>query len=314
MRIESLNYFVEVTRCGTFTQAANHLFISQQGLSRAIKALEDDLGVVLFKRAGKRVTLTTSGETLLPFAQRIVDNAKDMKAALSQSAPDNDRAVIENVEIPITPFVSNVILNLMTEEVNRWGLANAVFTEHSLHEAIFELTQGKLRGSVLALIPENEVQHITQSADIIFDSLFSLEIVAICPTSLVSPRRKTLTLKELAKLPLAYNSEPVFARTIQYMARQITLENVVLVSSNLQTIDRAVEQGRACALSDSLVAYLREAAPDTVTCTVKDAERAFFGVLESTAKPAQAEQRAYVESFIKMIKDELQAYINQYPV
>lgn len=313
MRIESLNYFVEVARCSSFTQAANHLFISQQGLSRAIKALEDDLGADLFKRAGKRVTLTSTGKTLLPYAKLIINEAKDMRKAISDASANKKAGTVNNVEITITPFVSNVILNLMAEEVNRWGLSDAFFAERDLTETILELENGRLTGSSLALIPENEVQRLMQSRDVEFSPLFSLEIVAICPTNLVSPRRKTLTLKELSKLPLAYNSEPVFNRTVQYMTRLVTLENVVLVSSNLQTIDRTVAEGRACALSDSLVAYLREATPDTVTCAIKEAERAYFGVLDSLVRPAHEEQRFYVESFCAMIQEELQAYISQHP-
>lgn len=313
MRIESLEYFIEVTRSGSFTQAANHLFISQQGLSRAIKALEEDLGTVLFKRAGKRVTLTNSGESLLPYAQIIVQSAKDMRKELAGSNAKDRVVETTPVEIIITPFVSNVILNLMTDAVNRWDLAHANFSERNLSEILFEFSSGNLSGSALVLIPENDVPGLMQSKELLFTPLFSLEIMAICPTNLVSPRRKTLTLKELAKLPLAYNSEPVFNRTIQHMTRQTTLENVVLVSSNLLTIDRAVASGRACALSDSLVAYLREAGTNTVTCTVKGAERAYFGVLESKAHPSQHAQRSYVENFCAMINEELEAYINHYP-
>ena len=46
MRIEVLEYFLEIAECRSFSQASSNLFISQQGLSKAMRALESELGVV----------------------------------------------------------------------------------------------------------------------------------------------------------------------------------------------------------------------------------------------------------------------------
>ena len=64
MRIETLGYFLEIARCGSFTQAADNLFISQQGLSKAIKSLEGELDASLFVKDGRRVALSEEGEIL----------------------------------------------------------------------------------------------------------------------------------------------------------------------------------------------------------------------------------------------------------
>ena len=50
MRIEHLKYFLEVAQSGSINAVAQHLFISQQGISDALKRMENELGVVLFKR------------------------------------------------------------------------------------------------------------------------------------------------------------------------------------------------------------------------------------------------------------------------
>lgn len=316
MRTESLRYFLEVARCNSFTQAANHLFITQQGLSRAVKALEDSLSTTLFKRHDKRVQLTSAGETLVPYAQTIVSCEQEMRKELARSAEKKDRASMEasTVEIPITPFVSAVFLNLMKEKVEHWGLAEATFTEWSFADIVRELESGELGGSALVLVPINELLRVMQSSSILFVPLLSLDIVALCPTNLVSPRRRVLSLKEVAKLPLAYNSEPLFAETIRSMTKNTTLENVVLVSSSLEAIERTVAAGRACSLGDSLVAYLRETTPNTITCAVKGSALAFFGILESTSKPSQTAQHAYMKRFEAMIKEELCAYTKRHPL
>ena len=58
MTLNQLRYFQAVARLQNFRAAAEELYISQPSLSRSIDALEDELGVVLFERAGRGITLT----------------------------------------------------------------------------------------------------------------------------------------------------------------------------------------------------------------------------------------------------------------
>jgi LysR family nitrogen assimilation transcriptional regulator len=66
-----LRSFIHVARAGSFSRAAAELFIAQPALSRQIRKLEDELGVVLFARHGRGVKLTSAGATLLERAEMI---------------------------------------------------------------------------------------------------------------------------------------------------------------------------------------------------------------------------------------------------
>lgn len=71
MDIKHLQYFIQVTHFKSFTKAAEHLFITQPTISKMIKNLEMELGVELFDRSRKQLTLTDAGQVVLEQAKLI---------------------------------------------------------------------------------------------------------------------------------------------------------------------------------------------------------------------------------------------------
>jgi DNA-binding transcriptional LysR family regulator len=70
--LRQMRAFVAVTRTGSFTGAARQLNLTQSAASMLVQQLEEELGLQLFNRASKAITLTEAGEQLLPPAQRIL--------------------------------------------------------------------------------------------------------------------------------------------------------------------------------------------------------------------------------------------------
>jgi DNA-binding transcriptional LysR family regulator len=79
MEIRQLKTFQAVATLLNFNRAAQQLHYAQSTVSAQIQALEDDLGVRLFDRLGKRVLLTEAGEKLLPFARKMCDLAEETR-------------------------------------------------------------------------------------------------------------------------------------------------------------------------------------------------------------------------------------------
>ena len=79
MDMHGLQAFVEVARQGSFSGAAESLFVTQPAISKRVKALEDELGTLLFDRIGRKTTLTEAGRALLPRASQLLDEAEDMR-------------------------------------------------------------------------------------------------------------------------------------------------------------------------------------------------------------------------------------------
>ncbi|MFG1925479.1 LysR family transcriptional regulator [Cryptosporangium sp. NPDC048952] len=84
MELRHLEFFVAVAEEQSFTKASERLRIVQSGVSSAIKALEKDLGAVLFDRSGRHIELTDAGEALLPKARAALDAARDAREAVHE--------------------------------------------------------------------------------------------------------------------------------------------------------------------------------------------------------------------------------------
>lgn len=79
MNILHLKYAVEVAKTQSISKAAENLYMGQPNLSRAIKELEESLGITIFKRTSKGITTTPDGDEFLRRARRIVSQVEEVE-------------------------------------------------------------------------------------------------------------------------------------------------------------------------------------------------------------------------------------------
>lgn len=78
MEIRQLEYFIEIVKEGSYTLAANKLYVSQSSLSKSVKKLKNEIGQDLFKPKQKKPILTYAGELLFEKAKRILNDYEDI--------------------------------------------------------------------------------------------------------------------------------------------------------------------------------------------------------------------------------------------
>mgnify|MGYP002657459252 CR=1 FL=1 len=76
MEFRQLEYFCTISELENFTRTAKVLHVSQPSVTKAIKALEAELGLTLIDRSQKHVTLTEAGRAFLIHARRIMQDAE----------------------------------------------------------------------------------------------------------------------------------------------------------------------------------------------------------------------------------------------
>ncbi len=86
MEIRQVATFVQIVQQGSFSRAAGQLGYTQSAVTIQIRRLEEELGVRLFDRVGKKVTLTSQGSIFLPHACAILRDLSSAEAALSRDS------------------------------------------------------------------------------------------------------------------------------------------------------------------------------------------------------------------------------------
>ena len=84
MQTDYLRYFIDVATLGSMSAAAKKNYMSPQGISRSISALESELGCELFQRDSNKVTLTAYGERLLHDAHELLEREKRMHRSIAE--------------------------------------------------------------------------------------------------------------------------------------------------------------------------------------------------------------------------------------
>ncbi|MFD4638024.1 LysR family transcriptional regulator [Lentzea sp. NPDC058436] len=141
MDVRQLRYFLAVVDHGTVNKAAAALHVAQPSLSQAIRALERDLGVDLFRRVGRRLVLADAGEALIGPARQVVRVLATARASVAEVA-DLRIGRVEIVAMPsqsVEPLAR--IIKAVTEE--HPGLSVAVRAAFTAEDVIGEVRSGR---------------------------------------------------------------------------------------------------------------------------------------------------------------------------
>jgi DNA-binding transcriptional LysR family regulator len=113
MNLRQLRYILAIADEGSFTRAAERLFVAQPSLSQQIKSLERELGGPLLERLPKGVRLTTAGKAFIPEARAAVAHAeratRDARSALGLEAGELEVATVTSIAFGVLPPAFDVL-------------------------------------------------------------------------------------------------------------------------------------------------------------------------------------------------------------
>ena len=102
-----MKYAVEVAKTGSLNKAAEKLFMAPPNLSRSIKELEADLGITIFERSQKGVTLTPDGEEFIGYAKSLLKQIDHIEGLYKENATKKQRF---SISVPRASYISDALV------------------------------------------------------------------------------------------------------------------------------------------------------------------------------------------------------------
>ena len=209
MELRQLKYLVSIAEEGTFTAAADKLFISQSALSQQVKSMEEELGVPLFDRSRNRLQFTEAGELLHQRAKRIVKEVDEAKTAIDELEELYRGTLKIGVVQTVNAYLVPQVVSAFSSQFPNVRL--------KVHELSAPQVEEKLHGHELDLgISFNPADYL----DLTFEELFEEELLFIVNEQHPLAGKawidvKTLDKQKLVLLPEGYCTRRIWDRSAE---------------------------------------------------------------------------------------------------
>jgi len=192
MELRQLKYFLKAKELLNFTEAARELYITQSTLSQQIKQLEDELGIPLFDRIGKRVSITEAGELFATYAEKSIQASNDGKLILD----DLKQVNTGTLNIGLTWGLKSIVINAFTNFIAQFPKIKLQVTFGTTTELIDAL----LKQEIDFALTFYEDKH---SDELVHEPIMSSDMAVIVSAHSPLANKKSINFKEVEKLTLA---------------------------------------------------------------------------------------------------------------
>lgn len=198
MTLQNLKYAIEISNCSSLSQAARKLFVSQSTLSAAIKEMEDSLGVKLFNRTNKGISLTYDGEDFIKYAREIVELSQylEQRYQVRKSIP-----MRFSVSSQRFPFAVRAFSHMMQDiDSDDYDIA---MRECDTNSVIHDVSTNKSELGILAIHCSHlrTMQMMLSSYDIEFHEIAQLDNYVFIRSRHPLAAKDRLQLKDLEEYP-----------------------------------------------------------------------------------------------------------------
>lgn len=206
MQLQHLEYALKVEECGSISTAAAELYLSQPRLSEIIRNLESELGIRIFNRSPRGVSVTPDGREFLGYARQITDQAALLERRYHSSAAEHRERL--SVTLQHYAFATQRFIELLE------GLGDSSFElalrETRTGEVISDVHTGKSDLGILYLSDSNKhvLGNTLAAANLHFTPLFDTTAHAVLRAGHPLADRDSLTLHDLENYPrLAFDQD-----------------------------------------------------------------------------------------------------------
>ena len=225
MNLLHMKYAVEVARTGSINKAAEKLLIGQPNLSRAIKELEASLGIRLFERSARGMTLTREGETFMGYARSILKQVDAVEDTFRNGLSVKKRF---SVSVPRASYISEAFVRF-SQSLAEQPDVEAFYQETNAAQTIRNVLQEDYRLGIIRYSEEYDRYY----KSMLEEKNLSYELVTEFPMVLAMGRdcplaqRETVTEAQLADYVELAHADPMVPALSMTEVRRAELPETV---------------------------------------------------------------------------------------
>ena len=206
MTIQQLNYVITISEKGSLNKAAEVLYVTQPSLTSAVRELEKELGITLFNRGGKGVTLTNDGAEFIQYARRVVTQYDRLLEKYGKGGNLRKKFGIscQHYSFAVKSFVE-MVKQFDTDEYE------FAIRESKTRDVIEDVTTGKSEVGILYLSDFNRkaIGKFLKSSQLEFHPLIKCEPYVYLWKGHPLANKKSIRLEELRDYPcLSFEQGP----------------------------------------------------------------------------------------------------------
>lgn len=249
MTLQQLRYIIKTSELNSIRLAAEYFYVSQPNISKAIKEIEEEFKIIIFKRTNKGVVLTEEGNKFLSYARNVVEQADSLE---NNYKSQNVKRMFA-ISSQHYAFVVNAFVNLIKSiDKNRYEFS---LKEQRTSDIIEDVKNGKSDIGIIYLSKFNElvIRRILDENNLEFKRLTIASTYVFVSKDNPLAKRKSVKLSDLVQYPrltfdqgiqnsFYYNEEPYSTEIVDksiIVSDRATLFNL-LIGLNGYTISSGI--------------------------------------------------------------------------
>ncbi len=249
MNLNHLKYFYKVCLCGSLTEAAEHLYISQPSVSSAIKSLEREYGISLFKRTHSGMQLTAEGKVLFEACRELLAHVEQVENMAKDLG--NKRM---KLRLGIPPMIGSILTPKIYQDFCVcYPDINVEITEDGRNGLLYMLSENLL--DIVFLLQNNTLDKNFSSSVI-----GNMEIVCCVSKEHPLSKREFVTPETLKDIPLVLFENSFFQteNIKKWFAHESIQPNIIMQTKQLSTMLSMISQNVAAGFTFREIAQTNE--------------------------------------------------------
>ena len=198
MNINQIRYVLKVAASSSMREAATGLYVSQPALSASIRELEEELGILIFDRTNKGISLTEDGREFLSYAKKVMAQYEVLEDRYISAGRDKERFSVSTQHY-------NFAIKSFTEVIKRFEPEKYLFSIHETRtsEVLENVRDFKSEIGIVSYSGTNEtlIKKLIREYQLEFTPLMRRETYIYFWKNHKLAKRKTISLEELKSYP-----------------------------------------------------------------------------------------------------------------